>query len=40
MKYYIKNLNEFSEEKQKEYLLFLDKEKKEQYNVIKNLNRK
>lgn len=40
MKYYIKNLNEFSEEKQKEYLLFLDKEKKEQYNIIKNLNRK
>lgn len=40
MKYYIKNINEFSEEKQKEYLLFLDEDKLSQFNLTTNKNRK
>ena len=40
MKYYIKKFSCFSEEKQKEYLEFLDKEKLSQFNSATNQNRK
>lgn len=40
MKYYIKKFSCFSEEKQKEYLKFLDKEKLSQFNSATNQNRK
>lgn len=40
MKYYIKNISSFSQEKKDEFLSFLDKEKKEQYLKTKNKNRK
>ena len=40
MKYYIKNINDFSEEKQKEYIQFLDEEKLSQFNSTTNEKRK
>lgn len=40
MKYYIKNMNDFSKEQQEEFLLFLDKEKKLEFLTASNENRK
>ncbi len=40
MKYYIKKMSDFSMEKQDEFLLFLDKEKKREYLSASNENRK
>lgn len=40
MKYYIKNFSCFSDEKQKEYLAFLDEEKLSQFNMTTNESRK
>ncbi len=40
MKYYIADMNSFTEEKKADFLSFLDKEKKEQYLSAKNHNRK
>ncbi len=40
MKFYIKNMNEFSPEKREEFLLFLDKEKLGEFNRASNEARK
>lgn len=40
MNYYIKRMSEFSEEKKKDYLKFLDTEKRKQYLSSSNENRK
>ncbi len=40
MKYYIKRMSEFSEEKKEEFLKFLDKEKRTEYLSATNENRK
>ncbi len=40
MKYYIKRMSEFSEEKKEEFLKFLDKEKRTEYLSSSNENRK
>ncbi len=40
MKYYIKNMKDFSEEKKEEFFTFLDKEKKAEYLSASNENRK